>query len=169
MRAAAALAVLAVFAAPAQADFRFSSQRSLSAPDPFLPRLRRAPGRHGAERQIPSVNGALDAALLSLIFRIEARFGAKAVIVSGCRSPAHNAAVGGAPNSWHLSCKAADIRLPGVPPSEIRRFALALPERGGIGTYCGFDSVHVDVGPARQWHRPCGAGVSFDDVPFAMN
>lgn len=176
---AAALAVLAVCASPTLADFRFSSQRSLSAPDPFLPRARRATGRSGARLKdgpagpMPDSGiesaAPLDAGLLALLSRIEAQFGAKPVIVSGCRSPSHNAAVGGAPNSWHLSCKAADIKLPGVPAQEVRRFVLTLPERGGVGTYCGHDALHVDIGPARQWHRACGTASGFDDVPFAMN
>jgi uncharacterized protein YcbK (DUF882 family) len=27
--------------------------------------------------------------------------------------------------------------------------------RGGVGTYCRTNSVHIDVGPEREWHHPC--------------
>ena len=27
--------------------------------------------------------------------------------------------------------------------------------RGGVGTYCHTDSVHVDVGPERDWNWRC--------------
>jgi uncharacterized protein YcbK (DUF882 family) len=30
-----------------------------------------------------------------------------------------------------------------------------MPGRGGVGTYCHTNSVHVDVGPERDWNWRC--------------
>lgn len=169
--AAALAAVMA--AAPVKAEFRFSSQRSLSLPDPFLrarPRRQRSAPAHPAPLDPSTPRGAgLDRQLLALIAALEAQFHAKAVIVSGCRSKAHNAAVGGARHSFHLSCMAADIIIPGVSPEIVRAFALEMPGRGGVGTYCGMAIVHIDAGPARQWHHGCGMLAGLGDDPFALN
>jgi Peptidase M15 len=170
---AAALAVILAAGVPAKADFRFSSQRSLSLPDPFLrarPRRQRPAPAHPAPFGPMQPRGAgLDSGLIALIAALEAQFHAKPSIVSGCRSQAHNAAVGGARHSFHLSCAAADITIPGVSPQSVRAFALTMPGRGGVGTYCGMSIVHIDVGPVRQWHRGCGMLAALGDDPFALN
>jgi uncharacterized protein YcbK (DUF882 family) len=152
--------------APAGAEFRFSSQRSLLAPDPFLKKRKARPieperlAAGVASLRAPShpyhrLNG-LDPALTALIGKIEIHFKGKAQIVSGCRSPEHNRRVGGALHSFHLNCQAADILIGEVSPSEIRDYVMSLPERGGVGTYCSTPIVHVDIGPKRQWHWGCG-------------
>ena len=182
---------LATSAPPVQAgELRFSSQRSLLRPDPFL-RHRKpppasaaappatgmaikpamaAPDTTGPETadQGAQVWGRLDSRLLILIGEIETHFGVKAQIRSGCRTAEHNRAVGGAAHSFHLSCRAADIALPGVSTPELRDYALSLPDRGGIGTYCSTPIVHVDVGPRRQWHWGCHRFGAFSD-PFELN
>jgi hypothetical protein len=99
----------------------------------------------------------LDSETLKLVRQIELHFAQRAEIVSGCRGSRENLEARGANRSYHLSCQAADIRIPGVKPQEISVFALTLPGRGGVGTYCDSDVVHVDVGAKREWHRPCGA------------
>ncbi len=172
-------------------DFRFSSQRSLLLPDPFLKhrKPRRAtvqasrptpglvieaakavPDLQGEETQRfrPRVWGELDPRLLTLLAAIEKHFGQKVKISSGCRTPEHNRAVGGAPRSFHMSCMAADISLAGVSTARLRDFAMALPGRGGVGTYCSTPIVHVDVGPRRQWHWGCHRSWRLSD-PFELN
>lgn len=70
---------------------------------------------------------------------------------SGCRCKAHNAAIGGEPDSYHLRGMAADIH--GMPIHELVRLAEHIPMflRGGIGTYPTF--VHLDVrGVKARWH-----------------
>lgn len=170
--AAAFAAVIAAWA-PAKADFRFSSQRSLSLPDPFLrarPRRQKPKAVNPAPFDPSQLRGpGLDPVLLTLIAVLEAQFHTKPVIVSGCRSQQHNAAVGGARHSFHLSCAAADIIIPGVSPETLRAFALTMPGRGGVGTYCGMSIVHIDAGPVRQWHRGCGMLAGLGDDPFALN
>jgi uncharacterized protein YcbK (DUF882 family) len=77
-------------------------------------------------------------------------------IVCGYRSPAtnarlHAAAPGAvATNSLHLSGKAMDLRLPGLPTATLRDLALRLG-RGGVGFYPGQDFVHLDSGKRRAW------------------
>jgi uncharacterized protein YcbK (DUF882 family) len=53
-------------------------------------------------------------------------------------------------HSLHIEGMAIDIRVPGVPTSELRDAALRL-HRGGVGYYATSDFVHVDVGRVRRW------------------
>ena len=55
-----------------------------------------------------------------------------------------------------MYCAAADILVPGVGKAEVAQFVRNLPGRGGVGTYCHTNAVHVDVGPERDWNWPCG-------------
>lgn len=78
-------------------------------------------------------------------------------VICGYRTPWSNeflrtrsAHTGVAQHSLHMQAEAIDIRLPGVPTSELRNAALRL-HRGGVGYYRTSDFVHVDVGRVRQW------------------
>lgn len=93
--------------------------------------------------------------LVRMLKIIERHFGKRVVVTSGYRSPAHNRRVRGARNSMHMQCSAADIQVAGVDRWELARFTRALPSRGGVGTYCHTKSVHVDVGPKRDWNWRC--------------
>lgn len=73
-------------------------------------------------------------------------------INSAFRCPAHNASVGGLPDSQHLLGRAADIRVDGVTPQRLRDLAQQIPYffEGGIGLYPTF--LHVDVrGSRARW------------------
>ncbi len=86
---------------------------------------------------------------------IEARFGRKVVVSSGYRDPNHNDRVGGADDSYHMRCMAADIFIPGV--SKRSLVAAAYRERlvGGLGCYPGRQFIHIDVRDRpRGWNRP---------------
>ncbi|WP_245409877.1 YcbK family protein [Pararhizobium haloflavum] len=93
--------------------------------------------------------------LVQTIRRIEAHFGRQVVVTSGYRNKSHNRRVGGARESKHMSCEAADIQVAGVSKWQIAEFARSLPGRGGVGTYCHTESVHVDVGSKRDWNWRC--------------
>jgi uncharacterized protein YcbK (DUF882 family) len=76
-------------------------------------------------------------------------------VVCGYRTPWSNEYLrthghGVARHSLHMQAMAIDIRVPGVPTSELRDAALAL-HRGGVGYYASSDFVHVDVGRVRRW------------------
>jgi uncharacterized protein YcbK (DUF882 family) len=78
-------------------------------------------------------------------------------VICGYRTPWSNeflrtrsAHTGVAQHSLHMQAEAIDIRLPGIPTSELRDVALRL-HRGGVGYYRSSDFVHVDVGRVRHW------------------
>lgn len=68
-------------------------------------------------------------------------------ILSGHRCSLHNARIGGAPLSQHLTL-AVDIALPGHDPVRLLN-ALKRAEFRGFGFYQTF--LHVDLGPSRHW------------------
>lgn len=76
-------------------------------------------------------------------------------IVCGFRTPWSNEFLrrttsGVASHSLHMEGEAIDIRIPGIPTSELRYAALTL-HRGGVGFYPKSQFVHVDVGRIRWW------------------
>jgi hypothetical protein len=82
--------------------------------------------------------------LLLILDDIREHFKAPVRINSGIRCEAHNKSVGGASKSQHLYGTAADIKVDGVPPSEVAEYAeTLLPNTGGIGRYGTF--THVDT------------------------
>ena len=76
-------------------------------------------------------------------------------INSGYRSPAHNKAIGGVPNSQHVKGKAADLAT--TNPKELADLIEKLIEKGdmqegGIGIYNTF--VHYDIrGTKARWDK----------------
>jgi uncharacterized protein YcbK (DUF882 family) len=100
---------------------------------------------------------SIDPRLLDLLFelRTDLETTRPFYIISGYRSAATNALLrtasdGIATNSLHIHGQAADIRLPGLALSALRRAAVAL-KAGGVGYYPRSDFVHVDVGRVRYW------------------
>jgi uncharacterized protein YcbK (DUF882 family) len=78
-------------------------------------------------------------------------------VIWGYRTPGSNEFLrtrsphtGVAQQSLRMQAEAIDIRLPGIPTSELRDAALRL-HRGGVGYYRSSDFVHVDVGRVRHW------------------
>jgi len=78
-------------------------------------------------------------------------------VICGYRTPwsneflrTRNPHTGVAQHSLHMQAEAIDIRLLGIPTSELRDAALRL-HRGGVGYYRSSDFVHVDVGRVRHW------------------
>jgi uncharacterized protein YcbK (DUF882 family) len=97
----------------------------------------------------------LKPSLVRVLKTVERHYGRKIIVTSGYRSPAHNRRARGAKNSLHMYCAAADVQVAGVSKWELANFARAMPGRGGIGTYCHTESVHIDVGPERDWNWRC--------------
>ena len=84
------------------------------------------------------------------IMDIEGHFGRKVVMNSGYRTPAYNSEVGGAHESYHKKCMAADFFIPGVPKSQLIAYARQMSLVGGLGCYPGRSFVHIDV-RSRPW------------------
>ena len=59
-------------------------------------------------------------------------------------------ATNAAEHSQHIVAKAIDLRVAGVPATQLRDAARSL-EAGGVGYYPKSQFVHVDVGPVREW------------------
>jgi len=113
-------------------------------------------GLNGLLRQTESVDVAcLKPSLVRTLKAIERRYGKKMVVTSGYRNPSHNRRARGAKNSLHMYCAAADVQIPGVGKWELAAFARSMAGRGGVGTYCHTNSVHIDVGPERDWNWRC--------------
>jgi uncharacterized protein YcbK (DUF882 family) len=97
----------------------------------------------------------LKPSLVRVLKTVERHYGKKMIITSGYRSPAHNRRARGAKNSLHMYCAAVDVQIPGVSKWELAKFARSMPGRGGVGTYCHTNSIHIDVGPERDWNWRC--------------
>ncbi|RRI02287.1 DUF882 domain-containing protein [Mesorhizobium tamadayense] len=111
---------------------------------------------NGLLKQNESVDVAcLKPSLVRVLKTIEGHFGRKMIVTSGYRDPSRNRRANGAKNSLHMYCAAADIQVPGVSKWELASYVRSMPGRGGVGTYCHTESIHVDVGPERDWNWRC--------------
>jgi uncharacterized protein YcbK (DUF882 family) len=105
----------------------------------------------------------IDPKVLDRLFQLHSASGGSEPfqIISGYRSAATNAALrarstGVAEHSLHMEGRAIDVRLAGVPTSQLARLALQ-QSSGGVGFYRVSDFVHVDTGRVRTWGDPIGA------------
>jgi uncharacterized protein YcbK (DUF882 family) len=74
------------------------------------------------------------------------------VVHSGYRCSAHNKAVGGAINSFHMKGLAADVSSPGIVMVDLHKLFLVNWHTAGVGGLGFYDwGVHVDLGPVRMW------------------
>ncbi|RWP58689.1 YcbK family protein [Mesorhizobium sp.] len=111
---------------------------------------------NGLLKQTENVDVAcLKPSLVRVLKTIEGHYGKKMIVTSGYRDPARNRRANGAKNSLHMYCAAADIQVPGVSKAQLASYIRSMPGRGGVGTYCHTESVHIDVGPERDWNWRC--------------
>lgn len=111
---------------------------------------------NGLLKQTEHVDVAcLKPSLVRTLRTIEKHFGRKVMVTSGYRSPDRNRRARGARNSLHMYCAAADVKVEGVSKAQLASFVRSMPGRGGVGTYCHTDAVHIDVGPERDWNWRC--------------
>lgn len=109
----------------------------------------KAPEPAMVEKQTEAVNiSCLKPALMEIVQKAGQHFGGTPVITSGQRSR-------GRRGSFHRKCMAADFIIPGVERSRLAKYLRALPDAGGVGTYCHTKSVHIDIGEPRNWYQ-CG-------------
>jgi uncharacterized protein YcbK (DUF882 family) len=111
---------------------------------------------NGLLKQNESVDVAcLKPSLVRVLKNVEQHFGKRLIITSGYRDPERNRRARGARNSLHMYCAAADVQMPGVSKWALATYVRSLPGRGGVGTYCHTESIHIDVGPERDWNWRC--------------
>ena len=84
----------------------------------------------------------VDSKLVSFLQNIRTYFNSPLTINSAYRCKTHNAAVGGASQSNHMSGMAADIVVKGVAPIDVARYAESIGVLG-IGVYSTF--THIDT------------------------
>ena len=94
----------------------------------------------------------VDEALVAWLQRIRDHFGKSVNINSGYRCEAHNASpkVGGSKSSHHVKGKAADIRVEGITPEEVAKYAESIGIRR-IGLYDTF--VHIGSDPTPKFWK----------------
>lgn len=96
---------------------------------------------------------AIDPALIAMLEEIRAHFRAPISITSGYRSPAWNAAVGGARRSYHVTGQAADFTVQGVRPADVYAWCDLRFPTAGVGLYRSW--VHIDSrGRRARWGAP---------------
>ena len=84
----------------------------------------------------------LDSQLLIKLQKLRDLIGKPIIIASGYRTQQYNKKVGGVDDSLHLEGKASDIRINGMSPSQIKRYAEQVGF-SGIGIYKSF--LHLDI------------------------
>jgi uncharacterized protein YcbK (DUF882 family) len=99
--------------------------------------------------------GCFQPDLLQVLKVVENHYGRKIMVTSGLRDLKHNASAGGRKHSLHTTCQAADIQVPGVSKWDLAEYLRTIPGRGGVGTYCHTESVHIDTGESRDWNWRC--------------
>lgn len=108
----------------------------------------KAPSLSGGSIRWLASAGCLASSLRSVLEQVAANFGPLRVN-STCRSRRHNARVGGARHSYHLSGHAVDFRISG----SARGVVAFLRRNGAVGglKHYGHGLFHIDTGPRRSW------------------
>lgn len=95
--------------------------------------------------------GCFKPELLQVLKTIEKHYDKPIIVTSGLRDLKRNRAK----QSLHTRCEAADIQISGVSKWELAEYLRSMPGRGGVGTYCHTESVHIDIGTERDWNWRC--------------
>ncbi len=129
---------------PLASEIRTASLGDMTIPKPAPPR--NSFGAAGLKWRASA--GCLPSVLKTALASIASAFGS-VTVNSTCRSHSHNARVGGARKSYHLTGQAADFRVHG----NWRGAQAFLHRRGGVGgiKHYGGGLFHIDTGPRRSW------------------
>lgn len=129
----------------ANSNVRIASVRSYAPLRPTHASLRSIPASGGATGGAGwtaaydhVVTRCFDATLRRALTTIARHFNSQVEVTSGYRT-------NGRRRSMHRFCRAADIRVVGVRPSAVARFARTLPGINGVGTYRRKSIVHIDT------------------------
>ena len=92
--------------------------------------------------------GCLNGTLIGIVQEVAASYGG-VTVSSTCRDHGHNASVGGAKHSQHLTGDAVDFRVHGNVSGAIA----FLNNNGSVGGFhhYGGGLFHIDTGPSRRW------------------
>lgn len=113
----------------------------------FMPKPSAGPSLSGGSVRWVASSGCLNSGLRAIVASVASSFG-PVTVNSTCRGRRHNARVGGARHSHHLTGNAADFRVRGNWRS-VWAF-LRSSGAGGIKHYGG-GLFHIDTGPRRTW------------------
>jgi hypothetical protein len=100
----------------------------------------------------------VDMELVDILQRIRDHFGQSVNINSGYRCKEHNAEVGGASGSHHTKGMAADIRVKGVAPRDVAKYAESIGVKR-IGLYEGDEGEFVHIGSGKEKRFWLGHGI----------
>lgn len=98
--------------------------------------------------------GCFKPELMQMLKQVESHYGKQVMVTSGLRPIKVNREK----QSLHTRCEAADIQVQGVSKWDLADFLRSIPGRGGVGTYCHTESVHIDIGAQRDWNWRCQRG-----------
>ena len=105
----------------------------------------------------------VDMELVDILQRIRDHFGEAVNINSGYRCEEHNAEVGGASGSHHTKGMAADIRVVGIAPREVAKYAESIGVKR-IGLYEGDEGEFVHIGSDKSKRFWLGHGIKIVDT-----
>jgi len=110
----------------------------------------------------------INAPALDKLQALRDRLGKPLILRSAYRSPEHNRAVDGAPQSKHMNGTAFDIAMSNHDPVAFEAAARAVGFLG-FGFYPRSGFIHVDLGPAREWGQrfPVRATAFAEEAPLA--
>ncbi|WP_119256247.1 YcbK family protein [Shinella zoogloeoides] len=156
-------ASLGVLPGVATANSMFSTDHSESDEgDDDAPQFKEVASIAGLARLAPNglwlqtekvKTGCFKPELLQVLKTIEKHYDKPIIVTSGLRDVKPNREK----QSLHTRCEAADIQISGVSKWELAEYLRSMPGRGGVGTYCHTESVHIDIGPERDWNWRCRA------------
>jgi Peptidase M15 len=127
-----------------QSSLRLASLApTVPAPDPAT-----SPSLSGGSINWRASGSCLASPLRAILGLVASNFG-PLTVNSTCRSRSHNARVGGAPRSMHLTGNAVDFRIRGR-YGDVLAFLLRQRSVGGFKHY-GSGVFHIDTGPRRTW------------------
>lgn len=112
----------------------------------------------------------IDTRLVEILQQIRDHFGVSVHVNSGYRCEDHNATVGGSKTSHHMRGMAADIRVRGVEPAEVAKYAESIGVQR-IGLYDGDaegNFVHIGSDERKRfWLGHAGINVdTFGGIPI---
>ena len=91
----------------------------------------------------------MDKAFLAKLEELRERWGRPLIVTSGVRCRWHNDQIKGAPMSFHMRGRAADLRVQNL--NEARALHALAESIGFGGIEIGRGFIHVDNGPEREW------------------